>query len=271
MVLFSLATMASERSRPTFLASTSNAATNSHVAHVVGAEPHVHEAGHPAGRVGVLVVLHALDEGTGAVAHAHDGYPYRTHQDVLLSLVPCMVRSLVAAAVPADGLVRVRPGARLGLVARAGCSFRGDQLVQPADFPLDRLQAVPVQLEGVAVQALPGPGQGGADALHPLLEPAAPALQDPQPDVRPGLAEEGEPDTESVVLPGGGPRLGEQVLQPLLAFGGQPVDDLRPASGQRPRRRQARHPPRSGRCAAVPSGTGRATRRRMPGRRRAGR
>src|SRR5689334_20757246 len=35
----------------------------------------------------------------------------------------------------------------------------GDQFVQPSDLALDRLQAVPLQLEGVAVDPLPGPGQ----------------------------------------------------------------------------------------------------------------
>src|SRR5262249_15607797 len=49
------------------------------VPNVVGPELDVHEARHPAGRVGLLVVLHALDEGTCAVPDAHDGYPYRTH------------------------------------------------------------------------------------------------------------------------------------------------------------------------------------------------
>src|SRR5262249_5004078 len=54
------------------------------VAHVVGAELDVHEARHPARRVCVLVVLHALDEGTRTVPDAHNGYPHRTHIDVLL-------------------------------------------------------------------------------------------------------------------------------------------------------------------------------------------
>ena len=49
MVLFSLATIAADRSWPTFLASTSNAATNSHVGDVVLAEADVHQARH--GRV----------------------------------------------------------------------------------------------------------------------------------------------------------------------------------------------------------------------------
>src|SRR2546430_8510855 len=53
--------------------------------------------------------------------------------------------------------------------------LRGDQLVKPADFPLDRLQAVPLQLEGVAVHALPRPRQAGPERLQPFLQPGAPA------------------------------------------------------------------------------------------------
>src|SRR3984957_7141798 len=51
---------------------------------VVRAELDVHQARHPARRVGVLVVLHALDEGTCAVPDPHNGYAYRTHEDLLL-------------------------------------------------------------------------------------------------------------------------------------------------------------------------------------------
>ena len=43
------------------------------VADVVVAELDVHEPGHRARRVGVAVVVHALDEGRGAVADADDG------------------------------------------------------------------------------------------------------------------------------------------------------------------------------------------------------
>src|SRR6185312_6154982 len=107
-----------------------------------------------------------------------------------------------------------------------------DQLVEPADFPLDRLKSVPLQLERVAVQALSGPRQRRAEGIQPLFEPGPAALQDAQPDVRAGLAEEGEPDAEAVVLPRGRARLGQELLQPLLALRGQPVDDLRPAAGQ---------------------------------------
>jgi hypothetical protein len=44
-----------------------------HVADVVAAEVDVHQAGYPDVRVGVLVVLDALDERRGAVAYANDG------------------------------------------------------------------------------------------------------------------------------------------------------------------------------------------------------
>src|SRR5215469_16261449 len=101
-----------------------------------------------------------------------------------------------------------------------------DQFVQPADLALDRLQAVPLQLEGVAVDPLPGPGQAGPERLDPLFKPAAPALQNPEPDLSRGQAEEREPHAEPVVLPGRRASLGEQVVQALLSVGRQPVDDL---------------------------------------------
>jgi len=49
------------------------------VGDVVLAERDVHQTWDTARRVSVLVVLDALDEGRGAVAHAHDGYAYGTH------------------------------------------------------------------------------------------------------------------------------------------------------------------------------------------------
>ena len=50
-----------------------------HVTDVVVAELDVHEPRNGARGVGVPVVLHALDEGSGAVAHARDRYSNRTH------------------------------------------------------------------------------------------------------------------------------------------------------------------------------------------------
>src|SRR5215469_3458594 len=56
-----------------------------YVADVIRAELDMHKARYPARRVSVLVVLHALNEGTGTVPDAHNGYPYRTHVDCSLS------------------------------------------------------------------------------------------------------------------------------------------------------------------------------------------
>src|SRR5262249_15846296 len=112
-------------------------------------------------------------------------------------------------------------------------SFGSDQLIEPADVTLDRLQAVPLQLEGVTIDALPGPGEPCPEGFDSFFHAGTPSFQDAEPDIRGGQAEEGEPYTEPVVLPRGWSGLGEQVLQVLFAVGGQPVDDLGTTSGQR--------------------------------------
>src|SRR5690606_14686314 len=53
------------------------------VAHVVVTEDDMHEPGDRAVGVGVLVVLHTLDQGGGAVADSDDPYSYRTHRALL--------------------------------------------------------------------------------------------------------------------------------------------------------------------------------------------
>ena len=58
-----------------------------HVADVVLAELDVHETGYEVRRVSVLVVLDALDQGRGAVAHAHDGHANLAHPAYSLALV----------------------------------------------------------------------------------------------------------------------------------------------------------------------------------------
>ena len=78
---------------------------------------------------------------------------------------------------------------------------------------------MPVQLQGVAVHALPGPREGGADGLRALLEPAAPAFEDPEPYVSPRLPEKCEVNPEPVVFPRRGTALAEEFLQPFFAFG----------------------------------------------------
>src|SRR6516165_12257037 len=93
-----------------------------------------------------------------------------------------------------------------------------------------------VQFQRVAVHALPGSRQGRPDGLHALLEPAAPALEDPEPYVSPRLPEKREVNPEPVVLPRRGTAFAEEFLQPFLAVGGQPVHLQRPAAAPRPRR-----------------------------------
>src|SRR5262249_41405925 len=206
-----------------------------HVTNVVGAELHVHQARYPALRGGVLVVLDPLDEGTSAVTHTHDGYPYRTHEDCSCSFASGAAGG--GAGLSARGSARCRVvvsrrwrGAPLRLAARL--PLRGDQLVEPADLPLNRLEAVPVQFQRVTVQALPGPRHRRPDAVQALLQPSPAAFQDAQPDVRAGQPEEGERDADPLVSPRGGAGLGQQLLQPFLALRGEPVHDLRPAARQ---------------------------------------
>ena len=57
------------------------------VVYKLTAEGDVHQTGDARGRVGVAVVLDALDERRGAVADADDGYTDGTHQGAPLSLV----------------------------------------------------------------------------------------------------------------------------------------------------------------------------------------
>jgi hypothetical protein len=78
MVLFSLATIAST-GRADLLGVDVERGDELDVADVVAAELDVHEPGDGVGRVGVAVVLDALDERRGAVADADDGYADGTH------------------------------------------------------------------------------------------------------------------------------------------------------------------------------------------------
>src|SRR4051812_49395104 len=130
-----------------------------------------------------------------------------------------------------DAGTRSRPSAVLFVLL---CALAPDQLVEPPDLALDRLQPVLLQLERVVVDSFPSTGQRGAYALQPFLEATAPAFENPQPYVGAGMSEEGEVHSEALVLPGGGAGLGKEVLQVFLAFGGELVDDLRSASGGRP-------------------------------------
>src|ERR1700722_6770570 len=85
---------------------------------------------------------------------------------------------------------------------------------------------MPLQFQGVAVHPLASPGSCCPESLEPLLEPATAALKNPHPDVGLGQAEEREMHSEPVVLPGRRARLPEQVVEPFLAVGCEPIDDL---------------------------------------------
>ena len=100
-----------------------------------------------------------------------------------------------------------------GCVGAAGAALGVDQVGEPPHLALDRLDAVPLELRGVPVDLLLGHRQLALDPVEPLLEPGAPALEDPQPDLHVGASEEREPDVEVVVLPRGGTDLGHQPLE----------------------------------------------------------
>ncbi len=180
------------------------------VADVVLAELHVHEARHEVGRVGVLVVLDALDERRGAVADADDCYAYRTHYCSLMLVEPVDVVGVVV------GVALVR-----------------DELVEPADLALGSVESVLLELEGVGVDPLAAAGERLAQGLDPLLEARPAALEDPQANPRLGAAEEGQVGGEALVLPGLRAGLVRPGGELLLAVGGDGVDDAGAAGGQR--------------------------------------
>ena len=78
------------------------------VAHVVAAQGDVHQPRHDVLGVGVAVVLHALDERAGAVAHAGDRDPYRAHVVSPSSRTVCIVLLPTSAGPGADRLDRAR-------------------------------------------------------------------------------------------------------------------------------------------------------------------
>src|SRR6266480_862424 len=101
---------------------------------------------------------------------------------------------------------------------------------------------MPLQFQGVAIHALPGAREGRPDGLHPFLEPAAPALEDPEPYVGPGLPEKREVNSEPVVLPRRWPSLAEEFGQLLLAIG-VPFSSPSTASSSTPERLRPTLPP----------------------------
>src|SRR4051794_436714 len=123
---------------------------------------------------------------------------------------------------------------RLPFVGSSSAALRlpllgGDQFVQPADLALGGLQPDAVQLARVVVDLLAGARQRRPQALPALLHAATPALEDAHPhlDRRPG--EEGQVDAEALVVPRLGTGLGEQLVEPVLALGGEREDAPPPA------------------------------------------
>ena len=119
-------------------------------------------------------------------------------------------------------------GAGVVLAAALGV----DEVREPPHLALDRLDAVALELHGVAVDLLLGHRQLALDPLEALLETGAPALEDAQPDLHVGAAEEREPDVEVVVLPRRGTDLHHQALELALSGLRELVDDAR-APGDR--------------------------------------
>src|SRR5215472_7554314 len=123
--------------------------------------------------------------------------------------------------------VRMRHGLVGGAdiyAGRAPGPFGGDQLFEPTDLALTRLEPVALQLERVGVEPLGRAGQDVAQALPALLDPPAPALEDAKAGLLVGPGEEREVHTERGVVEGLRPGLDEQLLEALLAFRGDLVN-----------------------------------------------
>ena len=171
----------------------------------------MHQARHLLRRIGVAVVVHALDERGGTVADADDAYADVAHLSSFSSITCC------------------RSCGRFGIGL-----FPVDQFVEPAHLPVRRLQAVFLQLERVAVQPLARAGERAANAVPPLLYSPTAAFEDLQPHVGPGLREERESSSEPLVVVGVGADVGEEFGQSFLALGGElihPLASPRPAAG----------------------------------------
>jgi len=116
-----------------------------------------------------------------------------------------------------------------------------DELGQPADLAVDGLEPVLVQRAGVAVQPFAGAGKRAAHAVALLLDAAAPAFEDLEPDVGARLGEERQPGAEPLVVEGIRTDLTQQLGQVFLALCGEPVNPL-----AAPGTRGSRRPPSGG-------------------------
>ena len=112
------------------------------VADVVAAEVDVHQAGHALVRVGVLVVLDALHEGGGAVAHAHDRDAHLLRSGSAMRRCP---KSFQSQSPPEMIRMRTAPaGADTGLYEnrRGGFGYTRSrylgELASHVQYPLER-------------------------------------------------------------------------------------------------------------------------------------
>ena len=210
IVLLGSVKIASATSLPTLLASTSNAATTLDIADVVAAELDVHQAGDRIVRVGVLVVLQALDQGRGAVAQPHDRDANLTHA----------VRSFLRSVADA------RRCCPTGAVISNLLAFVVDQLVEPCDVGLGGRARVLHERALVAVGGA-GVAQVRLDLGQSLLQSLTPALEQPDASLGRQVPEEGQPHAEprvlGLVLLG---RLLQQLEEQPLTLRGDGVDGL---------------------------------------------
>ena len=225
------------------------------VADVVATEADVHEAGDGVGRVGVAVVLDALDEGAGTVADACDGDTNLLGHGVGPSWVaaggparlgrtapPSGTGPVTGSGEPGNGMAtgwtgadgagmdggrpaatgaRWMAGARPGRAARP-VSRSGDQTVEPGDVPLSGLVAVFEQAPGVGVEPLP-PVANGVGGVGQALEQEGPAtFEETQAGIAGKITGEGQPEVEYPLVVARGGLGGQQLLEQQLAPGVMP-------------------------------------------------
>src|SRR5439155_12405326 len=111
-------------------------------------------------------------------------------------------------------------------------AFVRDELLQPPNLALAGVEAVALQFQRVRVEAFGGPGEDLAQSFPALLDPAPPAFEDAQPRRLVGAGEEREVHAEPGVVVGLRAGAGQQLLEALLALGGDLVHHPAAPAGQ---------------------------------------
>ena len=202
-------------------------------------------------RVGVLVVLDALDERASRSCRLPRLLPVPNPSGLL---IPSGVRLC-------GGAGRVTAW----LLVAAAAARRSIRSEQPSDLALDGLHAVPLELGGVAVDLAPRCGAAVLHPLEPLLQPASAGPRGSAAGSPVGAAEEGEAHAEVLVLPRGGPASTSACANCSLPAGGELVDDRAAAGADAGASGVGARPRRSSRREASSSAPGRASRRTAPG------